>query len=75
LRSFATAAHDIQPLNAQLTTGTPEQRTAATEQVRQILARNSLDGATYNAIASQAHADPALAQRIAALSTPSSTPG
>lgn len=75
LRSFAAAAKEIQPINAQLTSGTPEQRAAATAQVRQILARNNLDGATYNAIAAQAHADPALAQRIAALSTPSNSPG
>ncbi len=70
LRSFAAAAHDIQPLNAQLTSGTPEQRAAATAQVRSILQRNNLDGATYNAIAAQAQSDPAFAARIAALAPP-----
>jgi len=70
LRSFAAASHDIQPLNAQLTSGTPEQRAAATAQVRSILQRNNLDGATYNAIAAQAHSDPAFAARIAALAPP-----
>jgi len=70
LRSFAAASHDIQPLNAQLTSGTPEQRAAATAQVRSILQRNNLDGATYNAIAAQAHSDPAIAARIAALAPP-----
>lgn len=67
LRSFAVAARQIQPLNAQLTSGTPEQRTAATTQVRAILQQNNLDGATYNAIAAKAQADPAFAARISAL--------
>jgi len=74
LRSFAAAAREIQPLNAQMTSGTPEQRTAATTQVRGILQRNNLDGATYNAIAAKAQAEPAFAQRIASLSS-SSSPG
>jgi len=74
LRSFATASRDIQPLQGQLTSGTPEQQAVATTQVRAILQRNNLDGATYNAIATQAHADPAFAARIAALSS-SSSPG
>ena len=67
LRSFAVAARQIQPLNAQLTSGTPEQRTAATTQVRAILQQNNLDGATYNAIAAKAQSDPAFAARISAL--------
>ena len=70
LRSFAAAAHDIQPLNTQLTSGTPEQRTAAVTQVRAILQRNNLDEATYNAIAAQAQSDPAFAARISALAPP-----
>jgi len=74
LRSFAAAAREIQPINAQLTSGTPEQRTAATTQVRSILQRNNLDGATYNAIAAKAQAEPAFAARIASLSS-SSSPG
>jgi hypothetical protein len=74
LRSFAAAAREIQPLNAQMTSGTPEQRTAATTQVRSILQRNNLDGATYNAIAAKAQAEPAFAARIASLSS-SSSPG
>ena len=67
LRSFAAAARQIQPLNAQLTSGTPAQRTAAATQVRTILQQNNLDSATYNAIAAQAQSDPAFAARISAL--------
>lgn len=74
LRSFAAAAREIQPLNARMTSGTPEQRTAATTQVRSILQRNNLDGATYNAIAARAQSDPTFAARIASLSS-SSSPG
>jgi len=70
LRAFAAASHDIQPLQGQLNSGTPEQRTAATTQVRAILQRNNLDGATYNAIAAQAQSDPAFAARISALAAP-----
>jgi len=72
LRSFGTAAHDIQPLNAQLSSPDAATKNAAVEQVRAILARNNLDAATYNAIAQQAQADPALAARIASLSPPNS---
>ena len=75
LRSFARAALEIQPINARLATATPEQRTAAAEQIRAILTRNNLDGATYNAIAQQAQADPALAARITALNNGTSSPG
>lgn len=75
LRSFATAATAIQPLNAQLQTATPEQRTSLVEQIRAVLTQNNLDGATYNAIAAQAQADPALAARITALNNGASSPG
>lgn len=67
LRSFARAAIEIDPISRTLANATPEQTTAATEQIRQILARNNIDSATYNAIASRAQTDTALAQRIAAL--------
>jgi hypothetical protein len=67
LRSFAAAAIAIEPIARQLTTATPEQRTAATTQIRTILASNNLDGATYNAIASRAQADPTFAARIETL--------
>jgi hypothetical protein len=67
LRAFAAASVEIDPISRTLASQTPEQRTAATEQIRQILQRNNLDSATYNAIASRAQADPALASRIASL--------
>ena len=67
LRSFARAAIEIDPISRTLSTATPEQQATATEQIRAILTRNNLDGATYNAIAAQAQRDPAFAQRIAAL--------
>lgn len=68
LQSFARAAIEIDPISRSLTpTSTPEQQTAAATQIREILTRNNLDGATYNAIAAQAQRDPAFAQRIASL--------
>lgn len=67
LQSFARAAIEVDPISRTLATATPEQQAAATEQIRQILTRNNLDGATYNAIAAQAQRDPAFAQRITAL--------
>ncbi|MGQ0532489.1 MAG: DUF4168 domain-containing protein [Caulobacteraceae bacterium] len=67
LRAFAAASVEIDPISRSLATATPEQRTQATEQIRQILQRNNLDSATYNAIAARAQADPALAARIAEL--------
>lgn len=75
LRSFSAAATAIQPLNAQLQTATPEQRTTIIAQIRAALTQNNLDGATYNAIAAQAQADPALAARITALSSGATAPG
>lgn len=69
LRSFAAASIEIDPISRGLATATPEQRTQATEQIRQILQRNNLDSATYNAIASRAQADTAFAARIAQLNT------
>ena len=74
LRSFAAAALEIQPITQTLPTATPEQRTAAADQIRAILTRHNLDGATYNAIAAQAQADPAFAARIVALAPPAQPP-
>jgi len=64
LLAFARASIEIQPITDSLATATPEQRTQATEQIRQILERNNLDSATYNAIAARAQSDQALAARI-----------
>lgn len=64
LRAFAAASIEIDPITRDLAAATPEQRTQATEQIRQILERNNLDSATYNAIAARAQAEPAFAQHI-----------
>ncbi|MEZ5955788.1 MAG: hypothetical protein R3C27_01050 [Hyphomonadaceae bacterium] len=64
LRAFAAASIEIEPVTAGLATATPEQQAQATEQIRQILERNNLDSAAYNAIATRAQAEPAFAQRI-----------
>lgn len=64
LRAFARASIEIQPLTNSLATATPEQQAQVTEQIRQILDRNNLDSATYNAIAQRAQADPAFASRV-----------
>ena len=64
LRAFVAAREEITPLQQGFAAQTPEQRTQATEQIRQILERNNLDSATYNAIAARAQAEPAFAQHI-----------
>lgn len=74
LRSFVTASAEIDPLNRQLATATGEQRTAIVGQIRASLERNSIDSATYNAIAAQAQTDTALAARVAALRSPTTAP-
>lgn len=68
--NFAAASTEIQPLTANLTTATPDQRTQATTQIRAALARHNIDSATYNAIASAAQSDTALAARINAARAP-----
>jgi hypothetical protein len=67
LQSFIAASREIDPINAQLATATPEQRAAATEQIRAILTRNNIDANTYNSIAAQAQANAELANRIRTL--------
>jgi len=67
LQAFAAASVEIDPISRNLATATPEQRTQATEQIREILQRHNLDSATYNAIAARAQTDQALAARIASL--------
>ncbi|MBK6703080.1 MAG: DUF4168 domain-containing protein [Caulobacteraceae bacterium] len=62
--AFARASIEIQPLTAGLSTATPEQQAQITEQIRQILERNNLDSATYNAIAQRAQTDQAFAARV-----------
>lgn len=74
LRHFAAAVAEVQPITQGLANATPEQRTAAADQIRAILTRHNLDGATYNAIATQAQNDPAFAARITALIQTSTSP-
>jgi hypothetical protein len=70
LQSFAAASVAIDPINRSLLQGaTPEAQAQAATQIRALLEQHGLDGATYNAIAAAAQADPALAQRIASLQT------
>lgn len=64
MRAFAAASLEIDPITRNLAGATPEQQTQATEQIRQVLARNNLDSATYNAIAERAQSEPAFAQRV-----------
>jgi hypothetical protein len=71
LQAFAQASLEIDPINRTLANADAAQRAQATEQIRQILERHNLDGATYNAIATRAQTDQALAARIAALRAPS----
>lgn len=75
VRAFAAASAEIEPINRTLAAAPPEQRTAAAEQIRTILERHNLDGATYNAIASRAQSDPAFAERIRTLHSPAAPDG
>ncbi|MGE0740339.1 MAG: DUF4168 domain-containing protein [Hyphomonadaceae bacterium] len=64
LRAFTAASAEIDPISRSLATQTPEQQAQSAEQIRQILTRHNLDGATYNAIAARAQADTAFAARL-----------
>ena len=65
--AFAAASLEIDPISRDLAAASAEERAQGAEQIRQILARHNLDGATYNAIATRAQTDQALQQRIASL--------
>lgn len=67
LRSFAAASLEIDPISRNLATASEAERAQAANQIRDILQRHSLDGATYNAIATRAQTDAELRGRIAAL--------
>lgn len=67
LQAFVAASAQIDPLNRQLATATPEQRTQIGSQIRAALAHHNLDIDTYNGIAARAQTDQALGQRIAQL--------
>jgi len=62
--AFAAASAEVDPISRTLPSATAEQRAAATTQIRAILERNNIDAETYNAIATQAQTDTALAARI-----------
>ena len=74
LRAFIAASAEIQPLNAALASGTPEERAATAEQIRGILQRNNLDLETYNGIAAQIRANPELQTRLSALAQQPANP-
>lgn len=74
LRSFITASTQIEPISRTLATATPEQRTAATNQIRTILQTNNITADEYNAIATQARTDAELSARITALQAPADAP-
>lgn len=67
VQAFAAASLEIDPISRDLAAASAEERAQGAEQIRQILARHNLDGATYNAIATRAQTDQALQQRIASL--------
>ena len=67
LRSYAAAKAEIAPIMASFASMTPEQRTAATAQIRAVQQRHGLDAVTYDAIASRASTDQELSRRIAGL--------
>lgn len=75
LRAFVAASAEIDPINRQLQANPGGDQTAAVQQIRDVLARHSLDADTYNAIARQASQDQALAARIAAMQTASGGDG
>lgn len=66
IAAFARASLEIDPLNRALAAASEAERPQLAAQIRAVLDRYQLEGATYNAIAAQAQRDPALAQRIAA---------
>jgi hypothetical protein len=66
---------EIDPISRGLANATPAEQTQAANQIREILERNNLDGATYNAIVAQAQTDAELSARIAALQVAAQTSG
>ncbi len=72
LRAFVAASAEIQPLATNAATATDEERAQISTQIGAILDRNNLDASLYNALATEAQTDQALAARIAALQTSSS---
>jgi hypothetical protein len=75
LQGFLAAGAEIQPLNQQLATATPEQRTVLAEQIRASLTRHNLTIEQFNGIAAQAQTDTERAARLTALNTPAAPAG
>lgn len=67
LRAFVSASREIDPIGRAVVNGTEAQRQEAAAQINAILARNSIDAATYNGIAARAQNEPALAARISSI--------
>lgn len=74
LQSFVAASAEIDPLNRQLATATPEQRAQIATQIRASLERNNLTIEAYNGIAARAQSDPQLGARIAQLRAQATPP-
>jgi len=69
LRAFVAASAEIQPLTANIATATEAERAQLSTQIGAILDRHNIDSNLYNAIATEAQTDQALAARIAAIQT------
>jgi len=67
LQAFVAASAEIDPLNRELASATPERRTQIAAEIRSALDRNNIDLQTYNGIAARAQADQTLGARIAQL--------
>ncbi len=66
ISAFAAASAEVDPISRGLANANPEQRTQGAAQIRAILTRHNIEADTYNAIATQARTDTALAARIRA---------
>lgn len=67
LQAFAEASLEIDPISRQYAAAPPAQQEQLAAQMRAILERVEIDGATYNAIAAAAQTDAELASRVAEL--------
>ncbi|MEZ5959089.1 MAG: DUF4168 domain-containing protein [Hyphomonadaceae bacterium] len=67
LRAYATAKAEIEPLQAQFATQTPEQRAQTTAQITQVLQSHGLTPQQFNAISNRAAQDTTFGARLASL--------
>jgi hypothetical protein len=75
LRAFNAAADEIKPIAEQMAMATESQKATHAQQIREVLARHSLNVATYNAIAQRAQGDAEFAARVASLRTETAPQG